>query len=190
MRRGFAIHRIAGREAGRWIGRRGRRVLSASHARFQGHPMKESETVDLTRRESYRFWSEVTTRFADIDELGHLNNLAAAVLLRDRASRVPRVAVPPSRDGAGCRLPGRQDKRGLPHPGPLSRRRRGGHDRDSNRAHVVYPGPGMLQGRNLLRHRRDGDGVCELRRALSLALPDELRSGLEAHAPSPSSAPI
>ena len=41
--------------------------------------MRKSETVDLTRRESYRFWCEVTTRFADIDELGHLNNLAAAV---------------------------------------------------------------------------------------------------------------
>ena len=33
---------------------------------------------DLTRRDTYRHWSEVTIRFSDQDSLGHINNVALA----------------------------------------------------------------------------------------------------------------
>ena len=33
-------------------------------------------TVDLRSRESFAFWTRVSMRFADIDELGHANNIA------------------------------------------------------------------------------------------------------------------
>jgi acyl-CoA thioester hydrolase len=39
---------------------------------------KEEAVVDLTRAENYQHWIKDTIRFADLDTLGHVNNVAFA----------------------------------------------------------------------------------------------------------------
>jgi acyl-CoA thioester hydrolase len=149
--------------------------------------MRESETADLKRRESYRFWSEVTTRFADIDELGHLNNLAAAIYcetgrveFRESIYRRHETAL-----GVGFLVV-----------------------RTTVDYHAQAHYPGVVEvGTAVTRIGRTSytlgqgcfkDGICfatgetvtvyaNLGEHRSLALPDALRSGLEAYALSPSS---
>lgn len=36
-------------------------------------------SLDLTRRETFPYWTEDVIRFADLDRLGHVNNIAFAV---------------------------------------------------------------------------------------------------------------
>ncbi|NVK18338.1 MAG: acyl-CoA thioesterase [Methylocystaceae bacterium] len=38
-----------------------------------------ADLQDLTQRETFNFWTEETFRFADLDALNHLNNIASAV---------------------------------------------------------------------------------------------------------------
>jgi len=41
--------------------------------------MTDTHEVDLTSRDSFRFWTQETFRFADLDALNHLNNIASAI---------------------------------------------------------------------------------------------------------------
>jgi acyl-CoA thioester hydrolase len=36
--------------------------------------MTNTDTIDLTERNSFAFWTPVTVRYSDQDELGHINN--------------------------------------------------------------------------------------------------------------------
>lgn len=151
--------------------------------------MPEPETLDLTRRESYRFWSEVTTRFADIDELGHLNNLAAAIYCE-----TGRVEF---RESLYRR---HETERGV---GFLVVRMSVDYHAQAHYPGVVAVGTAVIRiGRTsyTLGQGCFKDGTCfatgetvtvyaNLGEHRSLALPDELRSGLEAHAATPSSVP-
>jgi len=38
-----------------------------------------SNEIDLTERDNFKFWTEEIFRFADLDALNHLNNIASAV---------------------------------------------------------------------------------------------------------------
>ncbi len=40
--------------------------------------MTDQTTFDLTRRDTYRFFTPVTIRFSDTDMLGHINNVATS----------------------------------------------------------------------------------------------------------------
>jgi len=40
---------------------------------------QELNLKSITQRESYSFWTEDTVRFADLDPLNHLNNIATAI---------------------------------------------------------------------------------------------------------------
>ena len=149
--------------------------------------MRKSETVDLTRRKSYRFWCEVTTRFADIDELGHLNNLAAAVYCETARVEFREMLYRRHETAQGV--------------GFLVVRTSVDYH-----AQAYYPGA-VEVGTTVIRIGRTSytlgqgcfkDGTCfatgetvtvyaNLGEHRSLALPDELRSGLGSYAVSPSS---
>ncbi len=40
-----------------------------------------SDSVNLTVKESFQFWTDVTVRFSDQDPLGHINNVAYAAYI-------------------------------------------------------------------------------------------------------------
>ena len=152
--------------------------------------MRESETADLKRRESYRFWSEVTTRFADIDELGHLNNLAAAIYCETARVEFRESLYHRHETALGV--------------GFLVVRTSVDYHAQAHYPGVVEVGTAVVRiGRTsyTLGQGCFKDGTCfatgetvtvyaNLGEHRSLALPDELRSGLEAYAPSSSSTPI
>lgn len=58
-------------------------------------------SIDLTSRDSFPFWSSDTIRFADLDRLGHVNNVAFAIYAESGRVHCLDEAAPGSTDGTG-----------------------------------------------------------------------------------------
>ncbi len=135
--------------------------------------------VDLTLKESFPYWSEDVIRFADLDRLGHVNNVAFAVYAETGRVDFLEHAWPGSTAGTGigwvivklnveflaqAHYPGRVDI--------------GTRVLKLGRSSCAL-GQGLFEGDRCFGRIESVCVWADVRNARSLPLPDDLRAALE-----------